>query len=88
MATGACVFILHPKQDLVFVPRGLALYETIYAADKTGDLYWQVAYDLESRWAHNAKGIEALTRAFTFAAGAFLMQTLSLVALLGDTILS
>lgn len=86
-ATGACLFILHPKEDLVFAPESVALHKALYAADGMGGVYQGLAYDLERLWASNSKGIEELTRAFTFAAGAFLLQTLSLVGLLSDTIL-
>jgi hypothetical protein len=86
-ATGTCAFILHPKEDLLFPPQGIVFYEMIHAATEMGDVYRQLAYGLESCWVSNARGIRGLTRAFTFATTAFLLQTLSLVVLLGGAIL-
>ena len=84
---GACLFLLHPKQDLAFGPEGIALYEMLRIKSEQEDLYRQMAFELGCCWDFNSRQIEALMRVFTFAAGAFLLQTLSLAALVGDTIL-
>ena len=87
VAISTCVFILHPKKDLVFAPQGIAFYKTLYPTSEMGEIYRQMAYELGRHWVSNNLGIEGLTNAFTLAAGAFLLQALSLVALLSDTIL-
>lgn len=85
--TGACLFLLHPKQDLAFGPEGTVLYETLGVKGEREAFLRQATFELGRRWDSNSRRIDVLTRVFTFAAGAFLLQTLSLVALLGDTIL-
>lgn len=86
-ATAACLFVLHPKQDLVFASESVALYKTLHAEGETEDFHRQMTFELGCCWDSNSGRIEVLMRVFTFAAGAFLLQALSLVALVGDTIL-
>jgi hypothetical protein len=87
-STSACVFILRPKHDLVFAFGSGLLSNAFHIADHLGGVYRQLALDSEYRWASNNKRLKKLMRAFTLAAGAFLLQTFSLVVLLGDTILA
>lgn len=70
-----------------FGPEGTVLYETLGVKGEREAFLRQATFELGRRWDSNSRRIDVLTRVFTFAAGAFLLQTLSLVALLGDTIL-
>jgi hypothetical protein len=83
VATTACVFILHPKQDLIFVSEPDAMYGEPPAR---AEVYRQIANHLTSYWESNNRGIEGLIKAFGLAAVSLLAQIFSLIALLGDTI--
>ena len=83
----ACVFVLLPKKNLIFAEAGAGLYEGLYAV--RGDMpevYRRLAYDLDRFWESNDEKIRWLTRAYTVAASALVVEILSLDALLGDNI--
>jgi preprotein translocase subunit Sec61beta len=50
------------------------------------EVYRRLAYDLDRFWDSNDLKIRWLTRAYTVAAGALVIEILSLAALLGDSI--
>jgi len=88
VSIGASVFVLLPKKNLVFAPAGAKVYAGFYAArDDLAEVYRRLAYDLDGFWDSNDREIGRAAKAFTLAAGALVIQTLSLVALLGDTLL-
>jgi hypothetical protein len=83
VSMGASVFILLPKRRLVFAEAGIELFERLYPM--RGDLaevYRRLAYNLDRFWKTNDEEIVALTRAYSAAAGALVIETLSLVVLL------
>lgn len=87
VSMGACVFILVPKQRLVFAGAGIELFEGLYPM--RGDLpevYRHLAYTLDRFWKTNDAEIVVLTRAYSIATGALVVEILSLVALLVGTI--
>lgn len=85
---GASVFILLPKKDLAFAETGVGLYGGLYGArEDMPEVYRRLAYDLDLFWDRNDKTIRRLTHAYTLAAGALVIEVLSLVALLGGSIL-
>jgi hypothetical protein len=51
------------------------------------EVYRRLAYDLDCFWHSNNATIGKLTRAYKTAAAALVVEVVSLVALLGDTIL-
>ena len=84
---GASVFVLLPKKSLIFAEAGGGLYEGLYAVrDDLAEVYRRLAYELERFWKANDERIQWLARAYTVAAGALVIEILSLAALLGDTI--
>lgn len=81
------VFILLPKKNLIFAEAGAGLYEGLYAVrEDMPEVYRRLAYDLDRFWELNDQRINWLTRAYTVAAGALVIEILSLAALLGDNI--
>lgn len=82
------VFILLPKKNLIFAEAGAGLYEGLYAfRDDIPEVYRRLAYDLDLFWDSNDMKIEWLTRAYTVAAVALVVEILSLAFLLGDNII-
>ena len=86
VAATACVFILHPKQDLIFGLEGAAVYEALPAAEEPSEAYEQMAYTLTCYGMYNSRRMEDLMRAFSLAAASLLAQIFSLITLLGGTI--
>jgi hypothetical protein len=85
---GASVFILLPKRGLIFAEVGAELYEGLYLMrDDLSEVYRRLAYNLDRFWKANDKTIIALTRAYSIAAGALVIEILSLVVLLAGSIL-
>jgi hypothetical protein len=81
------VYILLPKQDLVFAEKGVSLYEGLFAV--RGDLpeaYRRLTYELDRFWRSNDEKIQQLIRAFVVAATALIVEILALVVLLWDTL--
>lgn len=84
----ACVFILLPKQNLIFAEAGAGLYEGLYVVrHDMSEVYRRLAYDLDRFWESNDRKIRWLTRSYTVAAGTLVIEILSLAALLGDNII-
>ncbi|HMI82130.1 MAG TPA: hypothetical protein VK480_10115 [Solirubrobacterales bacterium] len=82
------VFILLPKRNLVFAPAGGDVYSSFYAVRKDlSEVYRRLAYDLDRFWESNDKEIGHMSKAFTIAAGLLVVETLSLVAIFGGSIL-
>jgi hypothetical protein len=87
ISIAACVFILLPKKNLIFAETGAGLYEGLYAVrEDMPEVYRRLAYDLDRFWESNDEKIRWITRAYTVAAGALVIEILSLAALLGDNI--
>lgn len=88
VSIGTSVYILMPKENLIFSESGSGLYEGLYEvrADMA-EVYRRLAYDLDRFWDLNNGTIIRLTLAYKVAAGALVVEILSLAALLGDTIL-
>jgi len=83
VSMGASVFILMPKRGLIFAEAGIELFEGLYPT--RGDLaevYRRLAYNLDRFWKANDMAIVVLTRAYSLAAGALVIEILSLVVLL------
>lgn len=88
LSIAASVFILVPKQNLIFSQRGAGLYEGLYEERKDmAEVFRRLAYDLDRFWDGNDVTIAKLTRSYKFAATALVVEILSLAGLLGDTIL-
>lgn len=83
------VFVLLPKKDLIFAEAGGRLYESLYAIrSDMAEVYRRLAYALDRFWELNDEKIGGLTLAYTVAASALVVETLSLVALLSGSIFS
>jgi hypothetical protein len=88
ISIGSSVFILLPKKSLIFAESGAGLYEGLYSVrHDMPEVYRRLAYELDRFWDSNDMRIRWLTRVFTFAASALVVEILSLAALLGDTII-
>jgi hypothetical protein len=88
VSIGASVFVLLPKKNLTFAPAGIEIYAGLYAArDDLAEIYRRLAYNLDHLWDSNDKEIGQISRAFTMASGALVVEILALVALLGDSLL-
>jgi len=83
------VFILLPKQGLIFALKGRGLYEDGFLIrDEMPEVYLRLTYQLDAFWESNDAKIEWLIRAFAFAAVALVIEILALAILLGSNILS
>lgn len=87
LTLGASLFILVPKRSLVFAAAGAEIYEGFYAIrnDMT-EVYRRLAHDLDTYWELNEGEMVWLGRAFALAAGALVVQTLSMTLLLGGSL--
>lgn len=87
VSIGASVFVLLPKKNLIFALAGANIYVSFHAArDDLAEVYRRLAYDLGRYWDSNDREISRAAKAFTLAASALVIETLALVALLGDTL--
>lgn len=86
-ARAASVYILMPKQALVFSQSGPALYEGLYSVrDDAPEVHRRLAYDLYRFWEGNDQSMRNLFRAYRVAAGALVLEILLFVALVSDTL--
>lgn len=88
VSIGASVFVLLPKKNLIFALAGANVYVSFHATrNDLAEVYRRLAYDLDRYWDSNDREIGRAAKAFTLAAGSLIIETLALVALLGDTLL-
>jgi hypothetical protein len=81
------VFILLPKDNLVFSLVGTAIYERLYEfREDPGELYRRLAYDMDRFWTENDAKLQRLFQTYRLAAAALVIEILSLIGLLSDTI--
>lgn len=83
----ASVFILLPKRNLIFAGAGAGLYEGFYAQRQDmPEVYRRLAYEFDRFWESNDRAIDRIIRAYTAAAGALVLEVVSLAALVSDTV--
>ncbi|HEX6602798.1 MAG TPA: hypothetical protein VF030_09175 [Solirubrobacterales bacterium] len=89
VSIGANVFILLPKQDLVFASKSATLYEQFFSVrDNLSEVYRRLTYDLGRFRKSNEAKVRRLRQAFTIAAVALVVEILAFAVLLGGNILS
>lgn len=89
VSIGASVLVLMPKQEVVFAEAGTDVLEGLYPVHRDlGEVYRRLAYNLDHAWKVNDKAIVALSRLYSLATGALVVEILSLVVLLLDNIVS
>jgi hypothetical protein len=72
---GACVYVLTPKEKLVFSLNGQVLYESLEALDDDEtEVHRRLAYWLEGFWHDNDSKIDTVNRYFTAAGAALLVE--------------
>jgi hypothetical protein len=72
---GACVYVLTPKEKLVFSLSGQVLYESLEAIDDDeSEVHRRLAYWLEGFWRENDAKIDTVNRYFTVAGAALLVE--------------
>ncbi len=77
-----------PKENLFFSEAGAGLYEGLYdVRSDIAEVYRRLAYELDRFWDSNDKTVVKLSHTYRFAAGALVVEILSLAVLLGDNIL-
>lgn len=82
------VYILLPKNELVFALVGTAIYEQLYEfRGDPGEVYRRLAYDMDRFWSKNDQKMRRLFVAYRVAAVALVVEILSLIALVSDSIL-
>jgi hypothetical protein len=87
LSLAATAFILLPNKKLVFAATGSGVYEGLYPVRKDiGEVYRRLTYDLQAFWEANEEGMLWLSRAFTLATGALVVEIVSLVILLGASL--
>jgi hypothetical protein len=84
---GACVYVLTPKEKLVFSLSGQVLYESLEAIDHDEtEVHRRLAYWLEGFWQDNDSKIDTVNKYFTAAGGALLVEVVLGVAAVRGTI--
>jgi hypothetical protein len=83
----ASVFVLLPRDRLIFALVGSAVYEHFYPLEGgQEEVHRRLAYDLDRFWEENDKRIRQLRRGFEVAPTGLVVEVLALVALVADTI--
>jgi hypothetical protein len=83
----ASVFVLLPRDRLIFALVGSAVYEQFYRLEGgQEEVHRRLAYDLDRFWEENDKRIRQLRRGFEVGATGLVVEVLALVALVADTI--
>jgi hypothetical protein len=84
---GASVFVLLPRDRLIFALVGSAVYEQFYALEGgQEEVHRRLAYDLDRFWEENDTRIRQIRSAFAVAATGLVIEVLALVAGVADTI--
>ena len=87
VSMGASVFVLLPRDRLIFGLVGSAVYEQFYGLEGgQEEVHRRLAYDLDRFWEENDTRIRQLRLAFELAAVGLVVEVLALVALVADTI--
>jgi hypothetical protein len=88
VSVAAGVFILVPDKNFYFAIRGRGLFDRLYEVrSDRAELYRRLTYDLDHFWAVNDRKIQRLTGSYEIAAGALILEILSMVALIGDILI-
>lgn len=88
VSVGASIFILLPKKNLVFAGAGARAYENLYEKrDEMPVVYRQLAHELDRFWISNDPQITWLSRAYTLAALALVIELLLLAGLTWSNVL-
>lgn len=84
---GASVYVLLPKQNLVFSLSGPGVYEELFEFRGTmEEVHRRLTYDLYPFWEQNDVRLQRLFRAFWIAAGALGFEVAFLLVSLADTL--
>ena len=87
VSIAASVYVLLPKDDLVFSLVGSHVFERLYQfANDEAENHRRLAYDLDRFWDANDRKMQRLFRAFRVAAFALVVEILALATLLSDTL--
>lgn len=88
VSIAASVYVLLPKNDLVFSLVGSHVFERLYEfAHDEPEVHRRLAYDLDRFWDANDAKMQRLFWAFRLGAAALVVEILALAALLSDTLL-
>jgi hypothetical protein len=87
VSVSAAIFILLPRDDLMFSVRGIQLYEGLVDSRDTVESLLRAAAGLDRLWLVNEAATRLLTRAFSVAATALAIEVAALAVLLGGTII-
>lgn len=89
ISIAADVFVLLPKQGLVFAQEGPVLYEELFVyREDMPEVYRRLTYELDRLWRLSDAKVGWLIRAFAVAAVALIIEIVALATLLGSNILS
>jgi hypothetical protein len=87
LSIGASVYVLLPRNDLVFSLVGSAVYEQLFALrTEMNEVYRRLAYDLDRFWEANDATMVTLFRAFRIAAIALAAEIALLLASVAGTL--
>lgn len=88
ISSAASVFVLLPKKNLVFSEAGPGLYEDLFDLRyDTPEIYRRLAYELDRLWTMNDSSIRSLADILTLAAGALVLEIVSLAVLWSGSLL-
>jgi hypothetical protein len=87
VSIGASVYVLMPKQDLVFSLVGSRVFEEFYEfQNDLAEVHRRLAYDLDRFWEQNDVRGQRLVRAFRLAAWALVAEVLLLLFSVSGTL--
>jgi hypothetical protein len=88
VSIAASVYVLVPKNDLVFSLVGSALYERLFEfRGELPEVYRRLAYDLDRFWESNDRIMVRLFRAFWLAAAGLLAEVVLLLTSISGNLL-
>jgi hypothetical protein len=85
LSIGASLYVLMPKENLVFAVIGSRVYEELYEfREDIGEVQRRLAYDLDRFWVENDRVMQRLFNAFRVAAWALVAEVALLLSSLTD----
>jgi hypothetical protein len=87
VSMAASVYVLVPRSGFVFSLVGSAVFERLYAVGGgMPEVHRRLAYDLDRFWEDNDRRVRLLLRSFQVAAASLVIEILTLVMLIADTL--
>lgn len=87
VSVAAAIFVLLPREDLVFSVRGVPLFDGLPGSGGLAESFLLITASLDRMWAANDVTVRLLTRAFSIGAIALAIEIGALATLIGATLI-